>query len=230
MSAESASVLVEPKPRMSPVPRWQILALFLRARGMLMSAVLVLASCGLLALLEDWAGKTAIRQVLLMQLVPVLVAALIGVSAWSPFGEPERTAARSLPGLRGAHIGSLLVMSIGLSIWQVSRWENFAPKVDLEWVVARNIIGLTGVALVAGRLIDARLSWVAPLVMGVLASSYILSVGGNDLDKMWDPAWWLWNGQSSDALLSWTIALALGIGGFGWMCLSGPKDATGEET
>ena len=212
-----------------PVPRWQLLALFLRTRGMLTSTFLVLASAGLLWFLEDWAGRGAIRQALLMQLVPVLTAALIGVSAWSPFGEYERTAARSLPALRGAHIGSMLVVSVGLSVWLVSRWDDLAPKIDLEAVVARNIIGFAGVALVVGRLIDARLSWIAPLVMGILASSYVLSVGESDLDLMWGPDRWIWNGQSSDSMSAWTIALLLGFGGFGWMCRSGPKDASGEE-
>lgn len=211
------------------VPRSRLLSLFVRARGMLMSVVLVLASCGLLEFLADWAQKGAIRQALMMQLVPVLVAALIGVSAWSPFGEYERTAARSLSAFRGAHIGSMLVVSVGLSVWLVWRWDDLAPKVDLEAVVARNIIGFAGVALVVGRLIDARLSWIAPLVMGILASSYVLSGGGNDLARMWGPDRWIWSGQSSDSMSAWTIALLLGFGGFGWMCWSGPKDASGEE-
>lgn len=213
-----------------PVPRWRPLMLFLRARGMLLTAVLVLASCGLLGYLDDWAAKGPMRQALVLQLVPVLVAALIGVSVWSPFGETERTAARSLPLLRGVHVGSLLVAGVGLSMWLVSRWANLAPKVDLEWVVARNIMGLTGLGFLAGRLIDARLSWIAPLVPGILALSYIFRVRPSELDKMWNPSWWLWNGQSSDDIVSWAIALILGVGGIGWLCLAGPRDATGEET
>lgn len=212
-----------------PVARWRLLALFVRARGMLMSAALVLASCGLLLFLEDWAGEAPIRQALLLQLVPVLVAALIGVSAWSPFGESERTAARSLPALRGVHIGSMLMGSVGLSVWLVSRWTDLAQGIDTEAVVARNIIGFAGVALAVGRLVDARLSWIAPLVLGILASSYILSVGGNDLDRMWTPDVWLWSGRSDDALSSWIIALGVGLGGFAWSCWSGPKDVAGEE-
>jgi len=216
--------------RSLPVPRWRLLALFLRARGMLLTAVLVLASCGLLGYLDDWAARGAMRQALALQLVPVLVAALIGVSVWSPFGEPERTAARSLPMLRGVHVGSLLVAGARLSMWLVSRWTNLAPKVDLEWVVARNIIGLTGIAFLSGRLIDARLSWIAPLVSGIVASSYIFRVRPEELDKLWNPDWWLWNGQSSTDVMSWVIALVLGAGGIAWLCLTGSRDATGEET
>lgn len=230
MMIERPSVLSGTDVRVDTVPRWHLLALFLRARGMLMTAVLVLTSCGLLGYLDDWAARSAMRQALLMQLVPVLVAALIGVSVWSPFGEPERTAARSLPVLRGLHVGSLLAASVGLSMWFVSRWNDLASKIDLEWVVARNTIGLTGLAFLVGRLIDARLCWIAPLTMGILAASYIFRIPADKLDRMWNPAWWLWNGQSSDDGRSWVIALVLGVGGIAWMCLAGPRDTTGEET
>ncbi len=230
MMIERPSLLARGSVRLGPVPRWQVLALFLRARGMLMSTVLVLANCGLLGVLEEWGGRSAMRQALLLQLASVIVAALIGVSVWSPFGEPERTAARSLPLLRGLHIGSLLTVSVGLAMWLVSDWTNLAPKVDLEWVVARNIVGLTGLAFLVGRLIDARLSLIAPLVTGVLASSYIFRVRPEEVDKLWHPAWWLWNGQSGADGMSWVIALVLGVGGVAWLCRSGPRDATGEET
>ncbi len=230
MMIDRPSTLASSAVRLGAVPRWRSLALFLRARGMLLTAVLVMASCGLLGFLDDWAARGAMRQALVLQLVPVLVAALIGVSVSSPFGEPERTAACSLPMLRGVHVGSLLVAGAGLSMWLVSRWTNLAPKVDLEWVVARNIIGLTGIAFLAGRLIDARLSWIAPLVSGIVASSYIFRVRPEELDKLWNPDWWLWNGQSSNDATSWVIALVLGAGGIAWLCLTGPRDATGEET
>ena len=229
MMVDQAPAIPETAVRVPPVPRWRLLALFLRARGMLISTILVLAGCGLFPLLAEWAGRAAMRQALLLQLVPVIVAALIGVSVWSPFGEPERTAARSLPMLRAMHVGSLLLASNGLSMWLVSRWTQQAPEVELHWVVVRNIVGLAGLVLLAGRLIDARLSWIAPLVTGILASSYILRVRPSELDTMWDPAWWLWSGQSSDDVLSWVIALTLGVGGFTWFCRSGPRDASGEE-
>lgn len=230
MMFEQALMIAETVVRVPPVPRWRLLTLFLRARGMLISAVLVLGSCGALALLGDWAGKAAIRQALVLQFVPVVVAALVGVSVWTPVGEPERTAARSLPPLRAMHVGALLLASVGLSRWLVSRWTHQVPEVDLNWVVVRNIVGMAGIAFLAGRLIDARLSWVGPLIPGILAMSYIIRVRSSELDTMWDPAWWLWNGQSSDDLVSWVIALALGAGGFVWFCLWGPRDATGEET
>jgi hypothetical protein len=65
-----------------------------------------------------------------------------------------------------------------------------------------------------------------PLGFAVVAVFQVLTVGP---ERIWMPAAWIWNGQSSSAALSWVLALALFAIGFGWFLRDGSRDAAGEE-
>jgi hypothetical protein len=131
-----------------------------------------------------------------------------------------------LPRLRLAHIVLLLVLGIVVSWAWIATWTSRAPQIDLDLVAIRNLLGMTGAALLVGRFLDARFSWVIALGFAVIATFQAL-LGKPEL--IWTPAAWSWNGQSSGATSSWVIAFALFAIGFGWFLRDGSRDAAGEE-
>jgi len=191
----------------------------------------VVIACTLFWWLQVWGERGELRQAVLVQAIPALIASVIGISVWSPFGEPERAAARSLPRIRAVHLAVFLVSALGLAALLVSHWKPLAPNVDLVNVVFRNIIGLSGVALVSGRVIDARLTWVGPLmwVAFALIGTLLIPLNGGEGVTLWDVPWWAWMAKSDVSRLAWMIASALGVAGAVVMCLCGPRDAVGED-
>lgn len=213
----------------------RLFLLYVLARGVLGSLALVIGVASLCGVLQGWASTSAdggwgnaevLKQFGLMQAIPALIASVIGISAWSPFGEVERTAAAPLPRLRLLHIGVLLTLGIGVSWAYLQAWTSRAPGIDLELVALRNLLGLSGGALLMGRFLNARISWLPPLGMAVVAT--FAAMNGAP-ERIWAPAAWLWNGQSPDVQSSWLIALVLFTVGAALFLRDGSKDASGEE-
>ncbi len=173
-----------------------------------------------------WGDTEILKQFGLMQAIPALFASVIGISAWSPFGEVERTAASSLPRLRLLHIGLLLALGIGVSWAYLLAWTSRSPGIELELVALRNLLGMTGGALLIGRYLDARISWLLPLGMAVV--TMFVAMNGAP-ERIWTPPAWLWNGRAPDVLSSWLIALPLFVVGSALFLRDGAKDASGEE-
>lgn len=209
----------------------RVLILYGRSRGLLLSLAGVVGACALLWWMQAWGERGDVRQALLVQAIPALIASVIGMSVRSPFGEPERTSARSLPRIRSTHLAMLLLPAVITAAILVSAWTLLVPDVDLVYVVVRNIIGLTGVALLCGRVIDARLSWLCPLMWMAFAliGTMLISLNGGEGYPLWGPPWWAWTGRSDASGSAWAIAFALGVAGAGLMCRFGPRDAAGEE-
>lgn len=217
----------------SKLPR--LVVLYLLARGVLGSLALVIGVASLFGVLQGWAafndeggwgGGEVLKQFGLLQALPALIASVIGISAWSPFGEVERTAASSLPRLRFLHIGLLLLLGIGVSGGYLLAWTSRSPEIDPGVVALRNLLGMVGGALLVGRYLDARISWLPPLGMAVMA---MFAAMNGASERIWNPADWLWNGQSQDAPVSWIVALALITVGSALFLRDGAKDASGEE-
>jgi hypothetical protein len=197
--------------------------------------VLVFAAGSLYGILQGWASNDGyggfgttevVKQFGVTQAIPALMACVIGIGAWSPFGEPERTAASSLPRLRLLHLGIMLAICGALTWASLMAWTSRATGIELEWVAIRNLMGMTGAALVLGRLVDARVSWLAPLAIAVLAAFTAMTAPP---ERVWSPAWWIWSGQEPNTGMSWGIAGALAIAGVGAYLRDGPRDAVGEE-
>jgi hypothetical protein len=215
---------------------WPRLAvLYLLARGMPVSLGLVIAAGSLYGVLRGWAssneaggfGQTeVVKQFAVVHVIPALMASVIGIGAWSPFGEPERAAASSMPRLRLLHLGVVLA-TVGVLTWvYLAAWTSRAPDVDLEWAAFRNLLGMTGAALLLGRVVDARLSWLAPLATAVVGVFTAMMASPGDV---WSPAWWIWSGQPSDFGVSWVIAAALFVAGVALYLRDGARDTAGEE-
>ena len=159
-------------------------------------------------------------------LIPFLVlgalaaACVIGAGAGSPFGEAELTVSRSLPPIRAAHLGSLLLLAVAvlgaaLLSFDLPGARPAAPMLML----LRNLAGFGGLALLTACLVGARLSWVLPLVFGIASILSTLNSNGTF------PAW-AWQMQPGNDELSWVISLALFLAGLALICLLGARDTS----
>ena len=213
----------------------RLCVLHLRSRGVPLSVALVIAVAALYGLLRGWAATGSnggwgelevIKQFALLQALPVLIAGIAAASTWSPFGEPERIAAMSLPRLRGLQLALLLALAVGCSAAWLLTWESRAPGIDPAGVGIRNLLGMTGLALLAGRLIDARLCWLAPMAMAMLVFYRAVRT---DAEILWNGPAWVWSGRPDTDLASWAIAVALFIVGGALFLRDGSRDTPGEE-
>jgi hypothetical protein len=137
------------------------------------SAVLALAVCGTVlhaALQWHWtfnSGRYA-------QQVPMIIeagaAAVIAVTAHSPFGETERAAGRWLPGLR-------LVTAVVLTGLAILALQLGAAGQTLNGgilVLARNVVGFTGLGLACSLLTGGLLAWPLPIGFMLLCQYALL--------------------------------------------------------
>jgi hypothetical protein len=163
-------------PTWSPAtpPSWRIPVaarltwLYLRSRRA-PSALGALLAVGLVlwvALKYQWWYGTGNPAEELPDLLAACAAAIIGVTAHSPFGEPERATGRWLPFLRPALIIALCGAAIGFLAAGAA--AAFDPRAGIGLVqgmlpVARNVLGFTGVALLLSLAIGGLLSWIGPL-------------------------------------------------------------------
>lgn len=155
-------------------PGWRVPAavrlawLYLRSRRAL-SALAALLACGLVlwaALEFHWWYGTGNAADELPDLLEACAAAIIGVTAHSPFGEPERATGRWLPFLRPALILALCGAAIGFLAAAAAVAYDPQAGVALSQgmlAVARNLLGFTGVALLCSLAIGGLLSWIGPL-------------------------------------------------------------------
>ena len=146
------------------------------------AAVVALAVCGgvLRAALN---GHWAIGSGLEAQQIPLIIetgaAAAIAVTSHGPFGEPERATGRWLPYLR---LGTALALT-GLAIGMLQLAVTGASLNEGLLVLARNVLGLTGLGLLTSLATGGLLAWTLPL--GYLAfAQYAL------LEAWQSP--WLW--------------------------------------
>jgi hypothetical protein len=155
-------------------PRWRVPAvarlawLYLRSRRApsALGALLAVGVVLWVALNYHWwygSGNAADE---LPNLLTACAAAIIGVTAHSPFGEPERATGRWLPFLRPALILALCGAAIGFLAAGAAIAYN--PQAGIGLVngmlpVARNLLGFTGVALLLSLAIGGLLSWIGPL-------------------------------------------------------------------
>ncbi len=213
----------------------RLFLLYVLARGVLGSLAFVIGLASLYGVLQGWAATDAkggwgiaevLKQFGLLQAMPALIASVIGISAWSPLGEVERTAASSLPRLRLLHIGPLLALGIGVSWAWLQAWTSRSPGIELEFAALRNLLGMTGATLLFGRFLDARISWLPPLGIAVVA---MFAAMNGAPARIWSPPVWIWNGQAPDVPSSWLIALPLFTVGAVLFLREGARDAGGEE-
>lgn len=199
--------------------------LYLRSR-LAGHAILCLSGVAVLGFAGAWwllsqpyadARQGALTPVLLFG--PLAAACVLGVSAYSPFGDIERSASRSLPVLRFAYLGALLAYALLTLFVVASRWN--LPYAELS--IARNLLGLSGLAFLAACILGPRLSWVLPLTYSLLIPLVGRGSSGEEFVR------WAWPVQPASDPLSGVTAIVLFAVGFGVVCLYGTRDAA-EDT
>jgi hypothetical protein len=159
------------------------------------AAVVALAVCGgvLRAALN---GHWAIGSGLEAQQIPLIIetgaAAAIAVTSHGPFGEPERATGRWLPYLR---LGMTLALT-GLAIGMLQLAVTGASLNEGLLVLARNVLGLTGLGLLTSLATGGLLAWTLPL--GYLAFAQYALIEAWQSPWLWpvrppaDRGAWIW--------------------------------------
>ena len=120
-------------------------------------------------------------------IIEAACAAVIAVTAGSPFGEPERATGRWLPFLRLGAAVALTALAAGL----LAAAGAGMPLAGGFPVLLRNLAGLTGLGLLGAVLLGGPLAWTGPLAY-MFAGVYALYTD-------WHPPAlstpWLWPGR-----------------------------------
>ena len=163
---------------------------------------------------------TRLFQALVPMLVvlPVAAACLVGLSARSPFGEVETTTSRPLPLLRFGHLAGLLAygavaLSFATPLWGMDQ---------VDWLLARNLLGFAGLSLLSARVLGSGLSWMPPFAYGS-----IVLIAGRDIKGEWTR--WAWPTQPVEDVPSAFVAGVLLIAGFAIACLTEAREPPREE-
>jgi len=124
------------------------------------TCLLVLAACAVaLRTALHWLPRTGIFAQQIPLTIEAGAAAVIGVTAGSPFGEPERATGRWLPYLRLACAVALAGAAFGaLSAGSAAQHLDGGTLALL-----RNLAGFTGIAFLAGAALGGGLAWIGPL-------------------------------------------------------------------
>jgi hypothetical protein len=122
-------------------------------------ALALLAACaaGLRAVLSGhWDAYGALQLPLIFE---ACCAAVIAVTAGSPFGEPERAAGRWLPFLR---LGAAVALT-ALAAGALTAAGTGAHLAGGFLAVLRNVAGLTGIGLLCATVLGGPMAWTGPL-------------------------------------------------------------------
>lgn len=160
-----------PAPAASPGQVWLRLAWLYLVSRRVPGALALLAGFGVLlwaALFRHWnvAGGAAARMVIPL-IVEAGVAAVIAVSTYGPFGEPERATGRWLPYLRLGTAVALTAAAVG--VLAAGATGGALPGGFLA--LLRDVAGVTGIGLLSAAVLGGALAWTGPMAYLVLTES-----------------------------------------------------------
>jgi len=184
------------------------------------AAVLALAVCGgvlCAALRLQWTFNSGHFAQELPMIVEGGAAAVLVITTHSPFGEPERTASRWLPYLR--LVTALAMTALAIGILQLS--VTGASLDGGVLVLARNVIGITGIGLLTSLVTGGLLAWVVP--MGYVAfAEYAL------LQSWTSP--WTWPVRPPDDRGAWLCACAVYAVGLAAFTVRGARTRLADDS
>jgi hypothetical protein len=148
-------------------------------------------------------------------------AAVIAVTAGSPFGEPERATGRWLPFLRLGAALALTALAAGLLAAAGAGMPLAGGFPD----ILRNVAGLTGIGLLGAVLLGGPLAWTGPLAYA-LAGVYALYTD-------WHPPTlstpWLWPGRPPHDVGGALCAAVVFGAGLAAITIRGARDAAAGD-
>ena len=212
----ATSVLKQPTIPARTTPRspagLRLTWLHLRSRHV-PAGILVIAVCGTLlhaALHWHWTFNSGPYAQQVPMVIEAGAAAVIAVTAHSPFGETERSAGRWLPYLR-------LFAAVALTGVAILALESGAAGENLNegiLVLARNVIGFTGVGLLCSLVTGGLLAWILPMGYMVFCQYALLE------------AWrapWTWPARPPADRGAWICASVILAVGLLLLTILGPR-------
>jgi hypothetical protein len=125
-----------------------------------LTCLIVLAACAVaLRTALHWLPRSGVYSRQIPLIIEAGAAAVIGVTTRSPFGEPERATGRWLPWLRLASCVALT----GIAIGALAAGAAAAHLAGGAGGLARDLAGLTGIALLAAAVAGGALAWIGPI-------------------------------------------------------------------
>jgi len=204
--------------RQAPRPALRLVRLHAASRR-LPAAAALLAACaaGLRgALVGHWDAYGALQLPLIFE---TGCAAVISVTAGSPFGEPERATGRWLPFLRLGVTAALTALAVVLLTAAGAGAHLSGGFLD----VLRNVAGLTGLGLLCAALLGGPLAWTGPLAY--------LFVGAFGLYTDWHPPTlstpWIWPARPPHDVGGALCAAAVFVAGLALITLRGARESPG---
>ncbi len=150
------------------------------------------------------------------QLIPLTIeagaAAVIAVSAYGPFGEPERATGRWLPWLRLATALALTAAAIGA----LSAGAAGGQLPGGILALLRNLAGMTGTGLLTAVALGGAFGWAGPM-------AYLLVTEVTLSERPSTP--WVWPGRPPHDLGAALCASAAFVAGIVAVTLLGARDA-----
>ena len=198
---------------------WRLARLYLASRRVPMALALLAALDALLWAALHWhwnlAGGPAAQQFIQLT-IQTGAAAVIAVTTYGPFGEPERAAGRWLPSLR---LGATVALTgVAFGVLAASATPGRMPGGDLA--LLRNLGGMAGIGLVSAAILGGAFSWVGPM-------AFLLITEGALAHRSVTP--WVWaarpphdRGGAICACLVFAVGLAL-------ITVSGPRESGRES-
>jgi hypothetical protein len=183
------------------------------------AGILALAVCGALlhvALHWHWAFNSGPYAQQIPMIIEAGAASVIAVTAHGPFGEAERSAGRWLPYLR-------LLAALGLTGLAILAVQLGAVGENLNGgiaVLARNVIGFTGLGLLGTLSTGGLLAWTLP--MGYMAfCQYAL------LESWTAP--WAWPVRPPADRGAWVCASLIFAAGLLLFAVRGPRTRLSDD-
>ena len=184
------------------------------------AAVLALAVCGALlhaALHWHWAFNSGRYAQQVPMIIEAGAASVIAVTAHSPFGETERATGRWLPYLR-------LLAAIGLTGLAILALQLGAAGENLNdgiAVLARNVIGFTGLGLACSLVTGGLLAWTLPMAYMAFCQYALL--------EAWT-APWTWPVRPPADRGAWICACAVFTAGLLLFTIFGPRTRLSDDS
>ena len=141
---------------------------------------------------------------------------VIAVTTYGPFGEPERATGRWLPWLR---LGTALALT-GLAIGALQLGVTGAGLNEGIMVLARNVIGMTGIGLLCSLVTGGLLAWILPLAYMAFAQYALLE------------AWrspWTWPARPPADRGAWLCACVVFAVGLAAFTISGARNSLADN-
>jgi hypothetical protein len=143
-------------------------------------------------------------------------AVVIAVTTHGPFGEAERATGRWLPCLR---LGSALALT-GAAIGLLQLGVTGASLNGGVLVLARNVIGITGIGLLTSLVTGGLLAWIIQLGYLAFAQYALIEAWRNP---------WTWPGRPPTDRGAWICAVLVFAVGLGAFALRGARTRLADD-